>query len=162
MNLKSRVEGPRWRDFRDEILNEHIDNFMIFIIGDHSPNHAPQSRSDEEIVQLSDRLKTHVISDTGVNLHPRAKNLAKTVQRILLDKVGAQDTVIIWLDVINITITKHPHGTRTPLSPVELLTEIRALQKIIGIGYCNRQGTAHILSEIKQLSIPVVEIKNRS
>ena len=81
------MEGPLWRDFRNDILHD----FMIFIIGASSVNHALQSRSDEEIVQLSDQLKTYVNSDTGLNLHPQVKNHAKTVQRILQDKVGAQD-----------------------------------------------------------------------
>ena len=81
------MEGPQWRDFRNEILHD----FMIFIIGASSLQHALQSRSDEEIVLLSDQLKTYVNSDTGLNLHPQVKNYAKTVQRILQDKVGAQD-----------------------------------------------------------------------
>ena len=107
MKWKSRVEGPQWRDFRNEILYD----FMIFIIGASSLHYAIQSRNDEEIVQLSDKLKTYVISDTGINLHPQPKNQAKTVQRILQDEVGAQDTDIIWHDVTNNTaMTRSKHG----------------------------------------------------
>ena len=104
-------------------------------------------------------MKTYVISDTGVKLHPQAKNHAKTALCVLQDKVGAQDWAIMWHDVINNTIAKHPHNTRTPLIPVQLLNEIRALQKITGIVYCNREGAANILHEHKRLSMPMVEVK---
>ena len=130
---------------------------MIYIIGASSLHHSLQQNGDEELNQLADQLRPYVISQPGVSLHPGARNQTKTVQHLLLD-VGLEDSVIIWHDVVNNTITKHPTDPRTPLNPDQLLAEIRALPQITGIVYCERQGAANVLADLQKLEVPVVEI----
>ena len=54
----------------------------------------------------------HVYSDVGFCLHPHAKN-RKYLQKVLKN-FDLVEKVIVWHDVINITITKHHTGYETP------------------------------------------------
>ena len=134
---------------------------MIHIIGASSLYHAFHPKNsdsdDQELIQLADQLRKYVISDRGVSLHPKAKNQDQTIQQLLLG-ISLEDSVIIWHDVINDTITSHPNDSRIPLTPSELLDEVRALPQINGIVYCQRIEATNVLADLRQLSIPVIEI----
>ena len=64
--------------------------FTVLITGANSLHQAPHtSNNDSELVQLTTKLKQNIISDTGVNLHPQARNQNKSFQSFLLD-IGLQ------------------------------------------------------------------------
>ena len=64
----------------------------------------------------------------------------------------------MWHDVINNTITDHPFDPQTPQSSAQLLKKIRALKQIVGVVYCEREGAPGTQSELKTLSILVVNV----
>ena len=129
------------------------------IIGASSLHHALQTR-DPQQQQKAETLSANVYSDTGICLHPLARNPRKLLQNILKGFDYGQE-IIVWHDVVNNTITDHPFDPRTPLSSAQLLKEIWALKQIVGVVYCEREGASGIQSELKTLKIPVVnEVKD--
>ena len=126
------------------------------IIGASSLHHALQTR-EPQLHQKAETLSANVYSDTGICLHPLARNTRKSLQNIIKDFDYGQE-FIVWHDVINNTITDHPFDPRTPLSSAQLLKEIRALKQIVGVVYCEREGAPGIQSELETLNIPVVNV----
>ena len=126
------------------------------IIGASSLHHALQTR-DPQLQQKAETLSGNVYSDTGICLHPLAKNPKKSLQNIIKNFDYGQE-FIVWDDVINNTITDHPFDPRTHRSSAQLLKEIRALKQIVGVVYCEREGAPGIQSELKTLNIPVVNV----
>ena len=112
------------------------------IIGACSLHHALQT-TDTQLQQKAETLSANVYSDTGICLHPLARNPRKSLQNIIKELDYGQE-LIVWHDVINNIITDHPFGPRTPLSSAQLLKEIRALKQIVGVVYCEREGAPGI------------------
>ena len=129
---------------------------IIIIIGASSLHHALHTR-DPQLQQKAETLSANVYSDTGICLHPLARNTRKSLQNIIKDFDYEQE-FIVWHDVINNTIADHPFDPLTPLSSAQLLKEIRALKQIVGVVYCEREGEPGIQLELKTLHIPVVNV----
>ena len=109
----------------------------------------------------NEELQEDVIHYKGVTFHPKSK-ANKIVQNILRDEINRNESVIIWHDVINISISEHPFNPRTPLTANQLVSEIKPLinlhPRIEGIVYCQRDGSPYILEDLKKLPIPVVQV----
>ena len=118
--------------------------------------HSNPNTSDLDWIELAKNLSKHVYSDGGFCLHPDTKN-RKDLQKILKN-FDAEETIIVWRNVINNTITKHPYEKRNTLTTAELLSEIRALPQIAGIIYLVREGADDIHNELKTLPIPSVHV----
>ena len=122
---------------------------VSIIIGGSSLHHALKKQT----------LSANVYSDTGICLHPLAKNPRKSLQNIIKVFDYGQE-VIVCHDVINNTIPDHPFDPRPPLSSAQLLKKIRALKQIVGVVYCEREGAPGIQSELKTLNTPDVNVVN--
>ena len=127
--------------------------FMVVIIGASSLHLALE---DWASVGGNEELQEDVIHYKGVTFHPKSKS-NKIVRNILRDEINRNESVIIWHDVINNSISKHPFNPRTPLTSNQLVSEIKPLinshPRIEGLVYCQRDGAPYIL-----LPIPVVQV----
>lgn len=129
---------------------------MVLICGASSLFTALTDKN-KKYSSISKRLSKHTRSDKGVSLNPYSKNKKKTLQKIITQE-KIKDSIIVWHDIINNTITDHPYDPRRPLTVPELLTEIRAIPQIVGIAYCHREGSPNIYQTLKTLEIPVVHL----
>ena len=131
---------------------------MVVIIGASSLHLALE---DWASVGGNEELQEDVIHYKGVTLHPKSKSI-KIVQNILRDEDYRNESAIIWHDVINNSISKHPFNPRTPLTANQLVSEIKPLinshPRIEGLVYCQRDGAPYILEDLKKLPIPVVQV----
>ena len=132
--------------------------FMVVIIGASSLHLALE---DWASVGGNEELQEDVIHYKGVTFHPKSKS-NKIVRNILRDEINRNESVIIWHDVINNSISKHPFNPRTPLTANQLVSEIKPLinshPRIEGLVYCQRDGAPYILEDLKKLPIPVVQV----
>ena len=78
------------------------------------------------------------------------------------DETNRNESVIIWHDVINNSISEQPFNPRTPLTANQLVSEIKHLinshPRIEAIVFCQRDGAPYILEDLKKLPIPVVQV----
>ena len=114
--------------------------FMVVIIGASSLHLALE---DWASVGGNEELQEDVIHYKGVTFHPKSKS-TKIVRNILIDEINRNESVIIWHDVKNYPISKHPFNPRTPLTANQLVSEIKPLinsnPRIEGFVYCQRDG----------------------
>ena len=133
-------------------------SFMVVIIGASSLHLALE---DWASVGGNGELQEDVIHYKGVTFHPKSKS-NKIVRNILRDEIKRNKSVIIWHDVINNSISKHPFNPRTPLTANQLVSEIKPLinsnPRIEGLVYCQRDGAPYIFEDLKKLPIPVVQV----
>ena len=99
------------------------------VIGASLLHHALQTR-DPQLQQKAETLPADVYSDTGICLHPLARNPMKSLQNIIQAFDYGQEFIVCH-DVINNTIKQM---------------------------CCEREGAPGIQSELKTLNIPVVNV----
>ena len=133
--------------------------FMVVIIGASSLHLALE---DWASVGGNEEIQEDVIHYKGVTFHPQSK-ANKIVRNILRDENNRNESVNIWHDVINNSISEHPFNPWTPLTANQLVSEIKPLlnshPRIEGIVYCQRDGAPFILEDLKKLPIPVVQVQ---
>ena len=130
-----------------EQQNCHVRSLLL-LEKDHYTKHYKQK---------AEKLSANVYSDTGICLHPLARNPRNLLQNIIKDFDYGQE-FFVWHEVINNTITDHPFYPRAPLSSAQLLKEVRALKQIVDVVYCEREGAPGIQSELKTVNIAVVNV----
>ena len=132
--------------------------FMVVIIGASSLHLALEDWTSKG---GNEELQEDVINYKGVTFHPNSK-ANKIVRNILRDEINRYESVIIWHDVINNSISEHPINPRTLLTANQLVSEIKPLinshPRIEGIVYCQIDGAPYILEDLKKLPIPVVQV----
>ena len=135
------------------------DPFFMVVIIEASSLHL--ALEDWASVGGNEELQEDVIHYKGVTFHPKSKS-NKIVRNILRDEINRNESVIIWHDVLNNSISKHPFNPRTPLTANQLVSEIKPLinshPRIEGLVYCQRDGAPYILEDLKKLPIPVVQV----
>ena len=127
---------------------------MVFILGASSLHHSLQKWS-----QVTNRqLFENIIAVPGLNLHPGSKAKLKVVQNRLVE-IPVGETIILWHDVINNSITKHPSDSRQPLNADELITVLQKIRVFInGIVYCQKKGAANVFEKLCSTGIPTLHI----
>ena len=104
-------------------------------------------------------LKPKVTTIPGLTFNPRAKPLKNL--RNLLEKGCLKDVrdIIILHDVLNNTITKHPHSETQPETPQSLIETIRSFKdQLLAVLYCRRLGTADNYQLLKTSSVIVINV----
>ena len=109
---------------------------MVYILGASSLHHA---------IEAWKRCKRHlfdsnIIAIPGLHLNRQSRAQHKLVQ-VIQNEVSADKGFILWHDAINNSIGKHPVDPRPPLSPEELVSELKNLKGLCGIVYCQRSDT---------------------
>lgn len=67
-------------------------------------------------------------------------------------------SVILWHDVINNTITKHPKKRHIPLTADQLVVQLEAIPNLSGIVYIQREGANNIFPALVKSRFPTVHI----
>ena len=108
-----------------------------------------------------EELQEDVIHYKGVTFHLKSR-ANKIVRNILRDEINRNQSVIIWHDVINSSISEHQFNSRTPLTANQIVSKTKPLvnshPQIEGIVYCQRDGAPYIFEDLKKLAIPVVQV----
>ena len=112
----------------------------------------------EAAVVASELFDENIIAVPGLKLHPGSQAKLKVVQN-RLDEIPVGETIILWHDVINNSITKHPSDPRQPLTADELITVLQKIRDLIGgIVYCQIKGAANVLEKLCSTGIPTTQI----
>ena len=124
---------------------------MVYILGASSLHHAIEAWKRCKRRHLFD---SNIIAIPGLHLNRQSRAQHKLVQ-VIQNEVSADEGFILWHDAINNSIGKHPVD---PLSPEELVSELRNLKGLCGIVYCQRLGTENIYSYLGVTGIPVLNL----
>ena len=103
-----------------------------------------------------------MITKSGYNLHRGAQDKSKIIQK-QLRLIPKNEQLIIWHDLINNSVTSPRKDPRKPLTPEQLVNEIKNIQhKVVGIVYCvrrlQREGASDVYKELKGTGKPVLHI----
>ena len=86
----------------------------------------------------------------GLSLNPYAQKPRKNVQSLLSKDLKE---IVVWHDVLNISICRHKNNTYRPLSLPDLIKVLKTLQdKLSALVYCQRDGTPDIFNSLKELA----------
>ena len=127
---------------------------MVYILGASSLHHAIEAWKRCKRRHLFD---SNIIAIPGLHLNRQSRAQHKLVQ-VIQNEVSADEGFILWHDAINNSIGKHPVDPRPPLSPEELVSELKNLKGLCGIVYCQRSGTKNIYSYLAVTGIPVLNL----
>ena len=127
--------------------------FMFNIFGASSLYHSVNSIEEE---YLREEIQELVHSFPGLNINPKSKS---DVTNFLISESLHYEHFIIWHDLINNTISKHPkHPEVTPLEVTSLLEKLRGLPNLFCIVYCHREGAPEIFDSLRSLPCFIVNI----
>ena len=125
---------------------------MVYIFGASSLYYA-LGRNIRERRQLPE-----VITKSGYNLHPQAKDKLKIVSH-QINRHPKSAEVNLWHDLINNSTTNPKSDPRSPLTAEQLVTEIQKLKrKVVGIVFCERAGAPNVYKELKATGIPTLNV----
>ena len=126
---------------------------MVIVIGASSLHH-----SLERWTNIKKRLSRQVTTKPGYNLHRGAQDKSQIIQK-RLRLIPKNEQLIIWHDLINNSVTSPRKDPRKPLTPEQLVNEIKNIKhKAVGIVYCVREGAPDVYKELKGTGIPVLHI----
>ena len=131
--------------------------FIIAVISlHHSVNTLP--------LTLQKRLNDTFEAVPGLSFNLNANNRQKTVQYLLNNspKCIIEKKFIIWLDVINNSLSKHRSNNDNPLTPESLIKILKEYKnKISAIIYVHRKNTPNIYGHLVETGILTINVTKR-
>ena len=131
---------------------------MVFIIGASSLN-ATIGRIPYKFRR---KLFGRTYSLGGLSFNWNAKNPLKVLQNLLTGRriLARKYEVIIWLDIMNNSISKHRSNNYTAISVEKLLQILRDFSHRIEDVYCRREGAPDIFRKLLESKITILEVKS--
>ena len=131
---------------------------MVFILAASSLSHALKKLP----VKQQKRLEQYFFALPGASANPRATNKRKTLQHFLNPQTGyyrARTDIVVWHDLINNSLSKHPNNNNQPLDKTELIAELlKYKHNIRAIIYCQRDKTPNIQKDLKKCGIFTISL----
>ena len=132
---------------------------MVYILAASSVHHAIDAFSPEQ--QPMYKYKNYTIP--RVRLNPYAKNPKQIVQILLPTNLKDETEIVVWHDVLKISICRHRSNNYRPLSVPVLINLLKTLlDKLSALAYCQRDRTPDIFDSRerirKSISIQVFSI----
>ena len=119
---------------------------MFCILGASSHHHAIERRRD--------LFDSNIITIPGLRLNRQSRAQHKRFQKIQ----RSPSRRFYFNDAINNSIEKHPFDPHPPLSPQQLVKELKNLKGQCGIVYCQRSGTEIIYSHLAETDVAVLNL----
>ena len=114
---------------------------MVYIFAASSVHHPIHSFSPEQ----QSKYKDKIYAIPHLCLNPYAKNPRKIVQTLLPTNLKGKTEIVVWYDVLNISICRHKSSNYRPLSVPDLINILKTLQdKPSALVYCQRDRTPDI------------------
>ena len=105
----------------------------------------------------------HLIQSSAKFRHKTLQHQLRLVQRSRsqTNPTQSRPRIIIWHDVINNSFTPHSSNFKNPLSPTDLIQELRALPyDIAAIVYCQRTGSPDVFQLLRQLFLVISPVRH--
>ena len=125
---------------------------MVYIFGASSVYYALEKNIRER------RQLPEVITKSGYNLHPQAKDKLKIVSH-QINQLPKSAAVILFHDLINNSRANPKSDPGSPLTAEQLVTEIKeSKQKIVGIVFCERAVAPNVYKELSAPGFPTLNV----
>lgn len=133
---------------------------MIYIVGASSLAGTIKSIPYRER-GLHNKTKNRTYALSGLSLNPRVTNPLKRLQYLLTKgRLSRTSNIVVWHDIINNTINRHPRGKPDPLSIGELISLLKQWKhRISAIVYTKRAGSKDILKELYSSKIRIINAR---
>ena len=100
------------------------------------------------------RLKRNCIAIPGMSVNPHTKNRKKSIQYSLENTQTRHDDDAIWHDTINNSLSKHHSNYNRPLSPKQLVRDMKKYPEIEWIVFFPRLGAPNVFQQLCSSRIP--------
>ena len=108
------------------------------------------------------KYRRFTFTKSGLSLNPNNVSKLKKLQWLLRNGSLKSREIILWHDVINNSITKHPKNFNTKCSPEQLTEIITNFQhQIAAIIYIRRDGTPHIFEKLRKTKPLIIDAIKR-
>ena len=122
--------------------------FIVYILPASSVHHAIDALSPE----LQSKCKDKVFAIPSLCLNPYTINPRKIVQLLLLTNLKDKTEIVVWRDVLNISICRHRSNNYRPLSVPDLINVLKTPQnKLSGLVFCLRGRTPDIFDSRREI-----------
>lgn len=102
------------------------------------------------------KRREYLTASKGLSIIAHSKNNIQKQLKLKKFEGVRNLRILIWHDVINNSLSRHPSNHNRPLSPEQLITAIRNLPcQIQGVIYCEREGCPEVF-EILQANFTTV------
>ena len=126
---------------------------MVFFVGASSLNNVLTKASGD----VKNVVNPISFAISGLSFHPRSRKRLQV--HIDTWPIAARKDLVIWHDLINNSLSKHPNNNFKPC-PVPELLDILTLyrERIAAIVYTQREGTPNILSALYSTKILILNV----
>ena len=108
------------------------------------------------------KYRRFTFAKSGLSLNPNNVSKLKKLQWLLRNGSLKSREIILWHDVTNNSITKHPKNFNTKCSPEQLTEIITNFQhQIAAIIYIRRDGTPHIFEKLRKTKPLIIDAIKR-
>ena len=105
------------------------------------------------------RLKSQCIAIPGLSANTYGKFKRKTVQHLLENTtLKFEKEIVIWHDVLNNSLSKHSSNFNRPLSPKQLIGQLKKYPQIRLVVFCPRHGARDIFQQLCSAKIPTFNV----
>ena len=102
--------------------------------------------------EKKEQYKEKIFSIPGLSLNKNTKNPRKIVQSLLSKDLKVKNTIVIWHDVLNNSISRHESNNFQALTVPQLIDVLKGLQnKLSALVYCQRHRTPNIFEDLNVL-----------
>ena len=130
---------------------------MAFIIAASSLHHSVNTLP----LTLQKRFDDTFKAVPGLSFNLNANNRQQTVQYLLSNspKCMIMNNIIIWHDVMNITLSKHRSNNDNPLTPESLIKVLKEYKNKISAIFCvHCQNTPNIYGRLVETGILTIDV----
>ena len=105
------------------------------------------------------RLESQCIAIPGLSANTYGKFKRKTVQHLLENTtLKFEKEIVIWHDVLNNSLSKHSSNFNRPLSPKQLIGQLKKYPQIRLVVFCPRHGARDIFQQLCSAKIPTFNV----
>ena len=132
---------------------------MVFIVGASSLRNA----IDIALYELQRFLRRFCFAVPGLSLNPWSRKPLKRLQYLLQKgTLSKKFNIVIWHDIINNTLTKHPSKNNRASRIDKLLSLIEQFKpRLAAIVYTARSSAPNILEQLRNSQVVTIDIRNR-
>ena len=103
-----------------------------------------------------------IIAIRGLSLNPKSISPLKILQNLLKEGFLESKKIIIWHDVVSISLSEHRSNRDNPCEIDKLLEILTGPKhKIEAILYCRRLGSPNLFQQLKETGILILDVKRR-
>ena len=127
---------------------------MVFILAARSLHHAMKTLPQE----LRDHFKKGIYALPGLSFKNKALKVREAAQ-FQLSHFRDKKRLVIWHDVVNISLTRHSSNNNKLLKPSQLIAVLEKYQeRIEAIQYCPREGTPDLYDPLKRSTLVTIHL----